>query len=360
MQFRNNDTELERRNYMKDLRALLYPRCFLKKKTGSFISLFFKELIVIVPSEADKEKKDAAYFHDFFLELHTILAGATGGVGPDELERGVRALTRWGEQLGLGQSVNFETFYSALSSSQDSEVSSVMQAFKGEKKEDKFLAAMAFLALSAEADKREDELELELEKVENRAKRISELVEEESILPEKRESFYYIQPLNRARERMRAWARVALSERDLPNAYPLGESIAVKDLMDAAFESLSGGKPVLDVFTFYIPLDEDIRRDRAMISKARAIFSEMLEALGDTCNHSPYKPSGEFLELSNALSATLDSNRWEKAQGPRIVLSIYPGFSWRQIMLAAANMEGEEGIGATGVSDSFCGSFFIV
>ena len=339
--------------------AILYPSCFVKRKTGSFLAPFFKELEVIVPTEADGQKTDTSYFEDRYSLKVTPLTASENGQISEELEQGIRALTKWGEQIGLGQSVNFETFYSALSSSQDSEIQSVMQALKGGKKEDRLTAARAFLSLSVEADKREDDLESELERVEERAKRISRLVEDESMVSEAQESYYFVRPLNKARERMRAWARLALSEAKIPGAWPVGESIAIKDLMDAAYESLSGGKTARDVMSLYIPAEEEKLSDKDLVFRSRGIFNDILDLIGDTCDDYSFRESLEFKELVHALAETLDSRRWEEVRGPRLVLSIYPGFSWKELVLKAAKIDKDEFEIKEG-QGKLCASFFIL
>ncbi len=340
-------------------KAVLYPRCYLKRKVGAFLSLFFKEIVVLTPSELDKDKIDNSYFEEFSLKVSPWIPKPMGDAAED-LQSGIKALTTWGEQLGLGQSVSFETFYSALSSSQDEEVRKMMSALKGENKEDIITASRAFLALSLEADKREDELDAEIEKVDEQARRISQLVEDPSLLPEQRDSFYYIEPVNKARERMKAWARLAFSESGVPKgAWPVGESIDVKDLMDSAFESLSVGGTVLDVLSVYIPLEEDVLKDENLIFKVRSIFSKILALLMDICDGPALTSKDEFFDMSKALEEALDSKKWEAVKGPRLILSLYPGFSWQQIMAEAAKIK-DEGLSVTPDKNCICASFFIV
>ncbi len=355
----DSKTAVKRRKFVEKSKAILYPRCFVKRKTGSFMAPFFEELLVLSPTEADSTKIDTAHFENkYSLKVTSWIARENGKLSK-ELAQGIKALTEWGEQLGLGQSVSFETLYSALSSSQDSEMKSIMQALKGGKKEDRLTAALAFLSLSVEADKREDDLELELERVEERAKSISRLVEDETILPEAQESYYYVRPLNKARERMRAWARLALSENHIPGAWPVGESIAVKDLVDAAYESLSGGKAVLDVMSVYIPAEEEKLSDRDLIFRSRTIFKAILALLQNTCADQSFKEEAEFKELVLALAESLDSKRWEEVRGPRLVLSLYPGFSWQELVLVAAKIDKKE-FELKEHQGKLCASFFIL
>ncbi len=344
---------------MEKSKTILYPRCFVKRKTGLFMAPFFEELVVLSPSEADSTKIDTALFEDKYALKVTPWIARENDMVSEELAQGIKALTEWGEQIGLGQSVSFETLYSALSSSQNSEMQSVIQALKGGKKEDRLTAALAFLSLSVEADKREDDLELELERVEERAKSISRLVEDETILPEAQESYYYVRPLNKAMERMKAWARLAFSEPHIPGAWPVGETIAVKDLVDAAYESLSGGKTVLDVMSVYIPAEEEKLSDKDLIFRSRTIFKDILALLQNTCDDQSFKDGPEFKELVNALAESLDSRRWEEVRGPRLVLSIYPGFPWQELVLKAAKIDKEE-FELKEHQRKLCASFFIL
>ncbi len=348
-----------REKLFTESKAIIYPRCIVKKRIGSFLSLFFKEILVLCPSEMDRDKVLDPYFKDFSLKITPWVPSPMGEAAKD-LEAGIRALTSWGEQLGLGRNVSFETFYTALSSSQDEEVRSMMETFKGKNKKDLVTAARAFLALSLEADKREDELDVEIEKVEEQAQKISQLVEDSSLLPEAERPFYFVKPVNKVRERLRAWARLAFSEGSVPYAWPVGESIDVKDLMDSAYESLSGGVSALDVLDVYLPLEEKVLRDNNLIFKVRAIFSDILSLMTETCHRSSVLTANdEFFDLAKDLAEALDSSRWEQIRGPRLVLSLYPGYSWQQVMTRAAKIKEDE-VNIAKDEKQICASFFII
>ncbi|NPA94766.1 MAG: hypothetical protein GXO58_04990 [Thermodesulfobacteria bacterium] len=345
---------------MDSLKALLYPRCYLKRKTGDLLSPFFKELIVMAPSEKDKEKIESITSKLISSEVKAWLPSPLGDKA-DELQAGISALTQWGEQLGLGERLSFETLYSAITASQDSEVQSIMDALKGHDQEDVLMAARAFLALSLEADKREDELEAEIEKVEERARRISQLVEDASLLPQNERPVFFIQPLSKARERLRAWVRLAFSAEKLPQAWPVGESIIIKDMLDTAYESVTKGKIPKDLFTIYMPLDETLLRNEDLIYKARGIFKDLLRVLEGTCSRSAedFDSDSEFKELVDALSSTLESKKWEQLGAPRLIFTFYEGAAWARLMVAAAKLSDDE-IKLPGDHEKLCASFFIV
>ncbi len=348
-----------REKFIVESKALIYPRCFVKKKIGSLLSLFFKEIMVLCPTEMDMDKIGGPYFKDFSLQITPWIPNPMGKEAAKDLEAGIKALTTWGEQLGLGQNVSFETIYSALSASQDSEVQAVMDALKGKNRQDLITAARAFLSLSLESDKREDELDTEIEKVEKQAQKISQLVEDSTLLPEAEAPIYFVKSVSKARERLRAWVRLAFSRGSVPVAWPIGESIDVKDLMDSAYESLSGGISALDVLDVYLPLEEKVLRDENLIFKTRSIFSDILSLMTDTCHGPALTADKEFFDLSKALADAVDSPKWEQAKGPRLVLSLYPGYSWQQIMVQAAKVKEEE-ILLTEDETQICASFFIL
>ncbi len=346
---------------MENLKALLYPRCYIKRRIGQLLGLFFKDLAVMAPSESEKAKIESVTEALKSTEVTVWIPQPLGEERAKDLEAGISALTKWGEQLGLGESVSFETFYSAINSSQDKEIRSVMDALKGRHDEDVLMASRAFLALSLEADKREDELEAEIEKVEEKAKTISRLVEDASLLPSGDRGIYYIQPLSKARERMRAWVRLAFSEKQLPSAWPVGESIAIKDLMDTAYESLSKGKVPIDIFSTYIPTDEALLQDEDLIFKVRGMFDDMLELVEDTCSSAiqDIGQNQEFKELAEGIAQSLESEKWEQTGAPRLVLTIYEGLSWKHIMAHAAKLDQDE-VSIPADSKEICASFFIV
>ena len=348
---------MEKERQMDQLEAILYPRCFLKTKLGSFLSLFFKQIVILSPSELDSDKIKSNDFGHLSLSVIPWVASPLGDEAK-ELDAGIKALTSWGEQLGLGQSVTFETFYSALSSSQDEEVRSVMNALKGKDQEDIIMAARAFLSLSVEADKREDELDREIELVEKRAKHISQLVEDGSLVDEKK-GYYFVEPLSKARERLRAWARLFVSASHRPGAWPVGESIAIKDLLDAAYEGVSGGKIAQDIMTVYLPQDEELIKNDDLRFRSRGLFADLLEVLDSGCKSGDLLENGEFKELSRALDETLDSKKWEKLQGPRLVFTFYPGVNWLDVMAEASGISKEQ-MKAQANNKVPCGSFFIL
>ncbi len=348
---------MEKKRHMNQLEGILYPRCFLKTKLGAFLSFFFKQIVILSPSELDSDKIKSNDFGHLSLTVRPWVASPLGEEAK-ELDAGIKALTSWGEQLGLGQNVTFETYYSALSSSQDEEIKSVMNALKGKDHEDIIMAARAFLSLSVEADKREDELDREIELVEKRARHISELVEDSTLVDNKRD-YYFVEPIRKARERLRAWARLFAIANSRPWAWPIGESIAIKDLLDAAYEGLSGGRIARDIVTLYLPQDEELLKNDDLRFRSRGLFADLLGILESGCKNGDLQDNEELKELVRALDETLDSKKWEMLHGPRLVFTLYPGVTWSDVMVEAAGISKEQ-MKTQSDNKGPCGSFFIL
>ncbi len=245
-------------------KAVLYPRCVVKKRIGLFLAPFFEELTILIPSESEIEKV-SYYSKDLPIDIKPLVTSPLG----DDVKRfdsSIKALESWGEQMGLGDSVNFETFYTALSNTTDQEVKEVMSAIKGKEEEEVKMAARIFLALSLEADLREDELEEEMELIEKKTKKLTQLVnEEEEILLERQPISRFIEPINRARERLTAWARFAFENGSLRGVWPVGESVAVKDLVDATFEGIVKRAADSQVFEILLPSKEFIKENTYLL-----------------------------------------------------------------------------------------------
>ncbi len=316
---------------MADLTAILYPRCMVKKKVGLLLAPFFEEIALLIPSRSDMSKVKWNY-PEIPLKIKKILSLPVG-YDPDEFSKGIEAMKRWGEQMGLGEQVTFETFYSALTSSQDDEIKNVIKAIKGKDEKDILTASRAFLSLSLETDIKEDELESEMESIDERTRRLSELVEEASELGQKREQETFIEPLSKPRERLRAWIRLALKAKDVFDFWPVGESIEIKDILDASYEKITRGKFSKDITDFRLP-EKDRLKDEDLIYRVRGLFSKLLDKLKDYRECDEKNPDKKLIhELSDEIKSILVGSDIDS--GPRLILTYYEGVSWSNLIVNA-------------------------
>ena len=235
--------------------------------------------------------------------------------------------------MGLGERLTFETFYSAFTSGQDDEIKSVIKAIKGKDEGDLLIASMVFLSLSLETDIKEDELETEMESIDERAKRLSAIVEDAPGHGWERSPETFIEPLSSPRERLRAWIRLALKAKDALDYWPVGESIEVKDILDASYERITNGRFSRDMIDFRLP-GMDKLKDEGLIYRIRDPFSRLLSALEGFRKCDEKNPDEKLIrELADEITGSLVGPG--AGAGPRLVLTYYEGVSWTRLVANA-------------------------
>ncbi len=325
---------------MPSLSALLYPASYLRYKTAVAASIFLEEVHVLAPSEDSIELVSEK---DEINSMRVVpVVAAPLGEKLDDFKNGLKALETWGEQMGLGGNTGFETLYSALMGSQNEDIQGIIGAIKGGNKEDILMASRFFLRLSMDADQRMDQLDKELEQVEMDESRISQLVEGLSVHSREASTTFFIEPLNKAKERLRAWIRTFFAGGKVESSWPLGESISIKDIMDSAYESLSGGQPCVEVARFPMPFHPENSCDPNIPEKVRPAFSKLLDFLQERAMDKPFEVDTheELTNLIKEIQQTLESDcKTSKRKGAaHMVVTIYPGHSWQEVLLKAAGL----------------------
>lgn len=315
-------------------KAILYPRCIVKKRIGLFLAPFFEELFVIAPSESGAEKI-ALYSKDIPVDVKPLVPSPLGE-DSEKFDSNIKALEIWAQQMGLGESGNFESFYSALANAPDQEVKEVMKAIKGEEDNEIKMATRIFLALSIDADIREDELEEEMELIEKKTKRLTQLVnDEESILEEKEAASKFVAPINRAKERLCAWAQFAFEEGDfIGDIWPVGESVVIKDHIDVAFEGLKK-RSSNQIFEIVLPSKEFIKNNQDIFEKTRPIFKQILSRLDSKFNQDVLS---EVIKLKDELQEYLLKGSKKQRGEAKLVLSYYEDTSLQSIINSACKL----------------------
>ncbi len=343
---------------MSSTRAFLYPSCYPRHRSASLASIFLAELLVLAPSE-DSVEVMGQELEINSMRVKPVLASPLGD-RLDDFKNGLKALEAWGEQLGLGGNTGFETLYSAIETSENEDIQGIIGAIRGGKKEDMIMASRVFLRLSMDADQRMDQLDRELERVEEDQDKISQLVEGlKEAEAGKGPRGCFIEPLNRPRERLKAWTRIFFSGSSQESFWPLGESIAIKDLMDAAYESLSGGRAPLETAAIEIPFHTDSQCAQVGASEIRPLFAKLLELISRERDASGQDK--EVSALSEDIQRAVEKNCGTASHGcqARMVISLYPGHSWQDVLLKAAGL-GPDDVDATASGMSVPGSLFLV
>ena len=346
---------------MTDSKAILYPTCFLRHRTALCASVFFSQVFVLAPSEDSSQlvSSDVADLIDVVPMVRSPL-----GDKIEEFRNGLKAIKEWGEQIGLGSTINSETLYSALSQTGTQEIQEIISAIKRDSKEDLMMASRVFLKLSQDADRRLDELDREFERIEGKASRLSQLIEGgEDLLPAEGEGVGFIEPLNRAHERLKAWFRIAFSAPPSVQCWPIGESIAVKDIMDSAYESITKGRTPVDIAVFHI--SERLQRGSGKdIIQIRESFEALLKKVSGEIHVDDIQylqKDNELISLAEQVQALLANSGPEGGYfGPKAVVTLYPGTRWEHVLARAARLQEEADLSLSPVKGTISGTVFLI
>jgi len=129
-----------------------------------------------------------------------------------------------------------------------------------------------------------------------------------------------IKPLLRATERLRAWALLWQKYTD-PEPWPIGESIALKDLIDKSYEALQPREAPAEILDLVLPLDPNIRPGKS------EKFINGLNSLVQTTSNTTIKnfsKTTEIEKLAKEISQSWDKITGNQAHGPILHLTIYP------------------------------------
>lgn len=332
---------------MIGVKGLLYPVCFLKNKEAYCASIFLSEMTVVAPSEdsidhiCQKKEIDS-------MKISSIVPAPLGDK-LEEFKNGLKALKKWGEQMDLGKTVGFETLYSSLSQKEHEDIQSIMSVIKGEDEKDLMMMSRLFLRLSIDTDRQMDDLEEELERVEGEASKISELVDGQESMAKTAESKVknLIEPLDRARERLKAWARLlfASESRYRFECWPVGVSISVKDLMDSAYESISKGKSCMELAQFSLPLNLKRVCQGEMPVRIKALFSQLLDQVSSNLTWEKarlIKESEDVQAICQEINNVLDNScSTTDQEGLKMMITLYPDYPWENVAIKAAQLNND-------------------
>ncbi|GEM_PF-6264775 len=336
----------------------LYPVCYAKLRTRALLAPFCNKVQVLAASsglpvtlqEEESLKKDGQ--GDGWGSLFHHLAGVQPFVPEiftpeqeEEFQKTFKGLRSWGDQMRIEK--DFDIYYQREMTAGTSaeEIQELASRIKGGREQDTLFDARLFLTLSQEADMQQDQVDMELFHVDMEAGRLRELVDGDEnmagylaagLLPQ------MMTPLPRARERLRAWAILACAsgiafEADGAVCLPLGESIAVKDLMDMAYESMSG-KSGLDIIE--LPLSIKQRDLEAIPEDVREMFTRVLDKMGkagamDANSATALLDDEDIRALREWAGARIRSG----AADARLVVTIYPDQGFRNVLIHAAGLE---------------------
>ncbi len=325
---------------------LIYPVNYLRHNVINTLSLMFSSVNVLSPTDDEELSPVKAPGFSTPLYIHRIAPS------PPEKKKRFRKILRemkvWGEQMGLdnksvAESIHTEAFQPAAES-----VSSIFSSIKQKKTGQAMLQTRLFLQIALENDMQDDLLELEIKKLEEKKKKLTEIMGDE--LPEEetgislpheetRPDLYGIKMLNMPERRLKAWMRLANHYDDTPlDTWPLGESIAIKDILDRAYEKATG-KIAKEILNLQLPREIE---DPALKSKLSDGVMKLMDELRDELSQrdgSDIEENALIKNICHRIEVSVDAKEAQKHPGPRVNLTIYPGMHMDDLLPLAAGLK---------------------
>ncbi|HID98608.1 MAG TPA: hypothetical protein EYP57_10570 [Thermodesulfobacteriaceae bacterium] len=324
---------------MKSLRGLLYPAGFVHHNTLIHLARFFSALTVLVPTE---EADDGKYCSETDVPVVVnAVAPAPLGDRIEEFNSMIRTWEGWAGDLGLGRDDASSALLDSTIRDMESSVQSILQSLKGPEKTDPLMEARFFLKLALEYDRRQDSLAMELAALSGKESRIDSIMKGPETAPLERsarvpQSSSRIEPLHRARQRMKAWT-VLWKELTDTGLCPVGETIEVKDMLDQAYELLEDGSSVVDLLTLPLPLDPSA----GPVDDSGETMDSLINLVRLILEAGRYDVSGEseINRLADRIAWQWNNRLQAQETGPVLSLVLYPGRSWEEVLICACDTE---------------------
>ena len=254
----------------------------------------------------------------------------------------------WGEQMGLdnrsvAESIHTEAFQPAAES-----ISSILSSMKKKKVGDQLLKTRVFLQTALENDVQDDLLEIEINKLEEKRQKLTEIMggdphEEDPAarIPDEPApaNLYGIKMLNMPQKRLKAWMKLANRYSDTSlDTWPIGESIAVKDIVDRAYEKATGGMAV-ELLNLRLPTEIS---DPEMKPKITEGIAKLMDELKDELSRrdgSEIAQNELIKNICHRIEVSIDHRNVEKRLGPTFNLTVYPGMHMDDLLPLAAGLK---------------------
>ena len=321
---------------MSNLHGLLYPATYLRKNTMERIAQVFSKLTVLVPTE----DVDSTAFPSSSNSSMTINTAAPAPLGDrlDWFTDLIRNWKAWAEEMGLGEKFPASALLTSATGEEES-VLAILNALKDKEEPDPLLEAQIFLHLAFDLDRREDELRIALDEVAVREDKLKSILQDpdkptDPSVPPKNAHTPMIEPLSRAKEHLKAWAML-WDKLPAGELWLIGESIAIKDLLDSAYEALRPGACPVDLLNLILPLDPAKRPGESedLRTKLTAIIETISqEGLQDVIKDGKIQTLAEQIELS--WTDTIAN----QIPGPTLNLTLYPDTSFDEVLSKQTNL----------------------
>ncbi|MEA1868390.1 MAG: hypothetical protein U9N19_09890 [Thermodesulfobacteriota bacterium] len=324
---------------MNSLHGLLYPASYPRRDTMLRIDQVFSKLTLLVPTEEDINPPPTS--SNCSMEIEATAPAPLG----DRLDWFTGLISNWkswAEEMGLGEKIPATTLIRAAEGEEES-LQGILNTLKGTEAPDPLLDARIFLRLSLDLDRRNDELQTDLDKMVTHENKLKSILKDPGDLTDSQGSpkIPYppiIEPLLMARERLRAWA-LLWQKYTYQGPWPIGESITVKDLVDEAYEALQPREAPVDLLELVLPLDPNIKPGES--DKINNGLSSLINAISNTTIQN-YNKNGNIQELSEEIKENWNKPNKNQIPGPTLNLTLYPKRTWKEVFSRAADLELEQ------------------
>jgi len=321
---------------MNNLHGLLYPASYLRRDTMLRLNQVFSKLTLLLPTENFTSLSPISNTCSMEIEANVPIPLGDKLGWFTEI---VNNWNSWAKEMGLGEKIPASTLLSAAKGEEES-LQGILKKLKGDEVSDPLLDAQIFQQLSLDLDRRNDEVQTELNRMTIHEDKLKSILEDPLETTGSSDGFQklyspIIKPLLRAKERLRAWALLWQKYTD-PEPWPIGESIALKDLIDKSYEALQPREAPAEILDLVLPLDPNIRPGKS------EKFINGLNSLVQTTSNTTIKnfsKTTEIEKLAKEISQSWDKITENQAHGPTLHLTIYPKRTWNEIFLKAAGLK---------------------
>ncbi|MGB9711918.1 MAG: hypothetical protein ACP5J5_02855 [Dissulfurimicrobium sp.] len=320
---------------MNQMHGVVYPVTYLGFNLKGHLSRMFSRLTAIIPAEdcmpfsasSDPSSMKLSYISP--CPLGDRLQWFNGFI---------RSITSWARDVDL-EAIN-------LGGLLDSEsIPEIITSLKKSRK-DPLLKAQILLRLAHNHDRNEDEAEESLVRLKTKEMVLKDILLGEPAIgrgtgPDKmaQRPLATTVTVSIPSKRLAAWSEL-WTRANLEGVSPVGIGIDVKDLMDKAYESLTG-TPAIDLLALKLPIDPsidvsarpEIKKGLEDLAAAVSLLTkETTEGLRDGAEGVADRLKQDALRLSGLWDGLINGMEC----GPIIGLSLYPRVSFDELLLKAS------------------------
>lgn len=329
------------------IEPLIFPVNFLRHNSINTLSLLFSRVNIICPTENEDLSPCSAPGTGDRLYINRVITSPLGK--KQKKFRGLLdQMRRWGKQMGLdnrsvAESIHTEAFKPAIES-----ITSILTSMREKKTQDPLLKTRLFLQIALENDMQDDLLAIEVKTLEKKQHDLTAIMggtphktdPSISMAPERFPANPYgIKMLNMPAKRIKAWMKLANRYQDEPlQTWPVGESIAAKDIMDRAYEKATG-HVAIDLMNIQMPA-ETYAPDLG--KKLKDGMSKLMDNIREELDHNDGADiihNDLIKNICKRIEVSIDPRKVQKNPGPTFNLTMYPGMHMDDLLPMAAGLK---------------------